>query len=56
MKLEELLKDLDENLTVKEYKRTKNTIYITCEKNTRTVLVLTVMNYHQLFIANILVQ
>ena len=33
MKLEELLKDLDENLIAKEYKKAENAIYITCEKN-----------------------
>ena len=33
MKLEELLKDLDEDLIAKEYKRIENEIYITCEKN-----------------------
>lgn len=35
MNLEELLKDLDKNLTIKEYKKNENTIYITCEENTR---------------------
>jgi len=34
MKFEELLKDLDENLLIKEYKKIENAIYISCEKNT----------------------
>ena len=36
MKLEELLKDLDEDLIAKEYKRIENEIYITCEKNSNS--------------------
>ena len=36
MNLEELLKVLDEDLIVKESKKKKNIIYITCERNTKT--------------------
>lgn len=34
MKFEELIKDLDKNLTMIETKRIRNTIYISCEQDT----------------------
>ena len=37
MNFEELLKDLDDDLTIKQCEKIENTIYITCEKNTNAM-------------------